>query len=95
MIGEYLEFLTNYIVKYCRYTQESVINTKDDPLKWWQENSHHYPYLAKIFKCCFPMVATSVPCERVFSKAGLLITDRRTRLKPNKVQQIMFLKENS
>lgn len=95
MIVKYCEFFTNHIVKYCRYTQESVIKRKDDALKWWQENSHHYPYLAKIVKYYFPMVATSVPCEKVFSKAGLLINDRRTRLKTNKVRQVMFLKENT
>lgn len=30
------------------------------------------------------ITATSVPCERVFSTAGLVLNDRRTRLKTKK-----------
>lgn len=80
---------------YFRYTQEGVIDRKDDPLQWWKDNGHHFPYLSKLIKHYFPMVATSVPCERVFSKTGLLINDRRTRLKASKVRQLIFLKENN
>lgn len=35
--------------------------------------------------------ATSVPSERVFSKAGFVCNQRRNRLEPKKVDQILFL----
>lgn len=40
------------------------------------------------------IVATSVPFERIFSKTGQIINDRRTRLQPNKVKQLIFLNAN-
>ncbi|KAF0682248.1 zinc finger BED domain-containing protein 1-like [Aphis craccivora] len=41
---------------------------------------------------CIP--ATSVPSERVFSKAGLLTNDRRNRLSPKNLNYIIFLNSN-
>lgn len=35
--------------------------------------------------------ATSVPCERIFSSAGLVLSDRRCRLKSEKVNMLLFL----
>lgn len=64
------------------------------PLKWWRDHHQKYPHLSQLFKQYGHIVATSVPCERIFSKAGQLITERRTRLDHNKVAQIMFLNGN-
>lgn len=38
---------------------------------------------------CIP--ATSVPSERVFSKAALICNQRRNRLEGKKIDQIIFL----
>lgn len=38
--------------------------------------------------------ATSVPCERIFSKTGQIISERRNRLSHNKVEKIIFLNAN-
>lgn len=40
------------------------------------------------------IMATSVPCERIFSKTGLTISDRRTRLLTQKVTQLAYLNVN-
>ncbi|CAM9648884.1 unnamed protein product, partial [Chrysoparadoxa australica] len=51
-----------------------------------------FPYLqgvARKFLCIMP---SSAPSERVFSSSGALITDKRTRLKPDRVEKIMLLK---
>lgn len=86
--------LSSAIVEVNRYLDERVIRMKEDPLQWWYLNKNIYPILAKVVKKNFCMVATSVPCERIFSKTGLIITDRRTRLKTQKVQQLIFLNAN-
>lgn len=40
------------------------------------------------------VVGSSVPCEIVFSKAGFAVSERRNRLKLNKINQILFLNHN-
>ncbi|KYQ53831.1 hypothetical protein ALC60_07240 [Trachymyrmex zeteki] len=41
---------------------------------------------------CIP--ATSVESERIVSSTGQLISDRRSRLKPNNVNMLTFLHKN-
>jgi len=50
--------------------------------------------LKMVAKKCFCIQASSCVSERVFSKAGQTISDRRTRLKPEVVDQLLFLNRN-
>lgn len=77
-----------------RYMDEEPLDRKKNPLKWWKENCHFYPNLSHVVRTRCHVVATSVPCERVFSKAGCLISERRTRLTTKKVKELMFLNMN-
>lgn len=70
------------IVELRSYTDEQMIDRHEDPLEFWQKREPSYPRLTKLAKKFLMIPATSVPCERVFSKAGELITDRRNRLGP-------------
>ncbi|KAF2899431.1 hypothetical protein ILUMI_06740 [Ignelater luminosus] len=72
------------IVEVQRYVEQEVLDRNLDPLRWWKEHEYAYPNLSTIVKerCC--ALATSVPCERLFSKAGQLLNDRRTRLHSSK-----------
>lgn len=80
------------IIEVQRYLEANILPRKEDPFKWWRENKYNFQYISKMAqeKLCFR--ASSVPCERLFSKAGLIIWDRRNRLK---VQQLLFLNVNS
>ncbi|CAG9840808.1 unnamed protein product [Diabrotica balteata] len=82
------------IVELNRYLDEECINRKENPLLWWKQNQFCYPLLAQIVKKHFCVVATSVPCERLFSKAGNMITQRRTRLSTKRAEQLLFLNSN-
>lgn len=64
------------------------------PLEWWRNHRAVYPHMAKLYIRQCNIVATSVPCERMFSKSGLIINQRRTRLTTKKVEKIMFLNVN-
>lgn len=64
------------------------------PLGWWRDHKYTYPNLSKLFKKYGNIMATSVPCERIFSKTGLIVSDRRTRLTTSKVEQLTFLNAN-
>jgi len=59
-----------------------------------EEHKYNYLYLhilAKQTLYCFG----SVPCERIFSKAGLTLNDRRYRFKSEKVEMLLFLNYKS
>ncbi|CAI6352613.1 unnamed protein product [Macrosiphum euphorbiae] len=58
------------------YLEDDIQNRNTDALKWWMVNKHIYPYLSQLSRRTLCCLGTSVPCERVFSKAGLLISDR-------------------
>ncbi|XP_036346191.1 zinc finger BED domain-containing protein 1-like [Rhagoletis pomonella] len=77
-----------------KYLNEDILNRKQDPLKWWHERKDVYPHLYKYVLKRFCIVATSVPCERVFSGAGQILNERRTLLKSNKLSNLMFLHSN-
>ncbi|XP_035218212.1 uncharacterized protein LOC118191514 [Stegodyphus dumicola] len=62
-----------------RYLQEPILSRKSDPLEWWEKNKNVFPNLYELSRKKLGLVATSVPCERVFSKAGLILNDRRNR----------------
>lgn len=78
-----------------KYVAEPYLARTEDPLVWWESRKLVYPRLYKIMltRLCIP--ATSVPCERIFSKAGHLISERRSRLTGKRVSEIMFVNFNN
>lgn len=64
------------------------------PLNWWRTHRFTYPYLSQLLRRYGNIMASSVPCERIFSKTGLIINDRRTSLSTDKVRQLVFLNVN-
>lgn len=61
-----------------------------DIKKWWFDNKHDFPNLARMFSrySCTP--ASSAPSERNFSEAGLIITNRRSNLLPTNVSNLII-----
>ncbi|CAH1997203.1 unnamed protein product [Acanthoscelides obtectus] len=86
--------LATAIAEIRMYLEEPNISRTENPLLWWKSRKLLYPTLAPLAKKYLSMVATSVPSERVFLKAGQLITERRNRLKSKHVEKLMFLNYN-
>lgn len=82
------------IVEVQRYLEDSIITRNHDPLKWWKDHAYNYPYLSVVARNTLCNLGTSVPCERIFSSAGLVLNDRRCRLKSEKVNMLLFLHYN-
>ena len=72
------------------YLTRAVIDPTEDPYEWWKEDDKKYPNVFMLAKNKLFVPATSVPSERLFSKAGTIITDRRNRLKPSNTEKIIF-----
>uniref|UniRef100_A0A182RJX0 Dimer_Tnp_hAT domain-containing protein n=1 Tax=Anopheles funestus TaxID=62324 RepID=A0A182RJX0_ANOFN len=56
-----------------------VAEPNDDPLEWWKLHKMQHPLLYQIMLRVLCIPASSVPCERVFSKAGEIETSKRNR----------------
>lgn len=64
------------------------------PLEWWRKNELKFPTIAHVARRVLSVPATSVPSERIFSAAGLLINKLRNRLSSSLVDNIIFLNKN-
>lgn len=82
------------IIEVDKYMTEPILARTKDPLMWWHERRHVYPLLYNYVLKRLHLVATSVPCERIFSKAGYTLNERRTRLKSKKLSQLLFISSN-
>lgn len=65
-----------------------------DVLSFWNETQKKLPTLSAVARKFLGITATSVASERVFSKTGYIVGDRRALLKPSKVQELTFLNCN-
>ena len=89
------QILSDAEVELDRYLREPVIKSKIlteqiDIYDWWQLNKHRYPHLYKLTLKYLSIPATSVPSERVFSKAGEIKSDLRSRIKADNLNSIIF-----
>lgn len=83
------------LIEITRYVEDGFLNRKEDPLLWWKKNSCYYPLMSTLVRRNSNTMGTSVPCERLFSKAGNLVTERRSRLKTKNVEKLLFLNANT
>ncbi|KAL4112258.1 hypothetical protein QTP88_016079 [Uroleucon formosanum] len=83
------------IVEIDKYLQEPLIPRHESPLKWWKDNQNVYPCLFELMKKRLCILATSVPCERIFSKAGQTISEKRSRLSSKNFEKMIFVNFNS
>lgn len=76
------------------FNKEPMLNRISCPLEWWQSRGNIYPNLYKMFKENCHVVVTSISCERMFSKAGCVLSDRRSRISTKRTSELIFLNAN-
>jgi len=59
------------------YSEEPFQPRSSNPLLWWQNRALIYPRLTQVMLGRLCIVATSVPSERVFSKMGQIISEKK------------------
>nr|XP_055075686.1 E3 SUMO-protein ligase ZBED1-like isoform X2 [Misgurnus anguillicaudatus] len=77
-----------------RYMTDPPLQRSADPLAYWSTHKAIYPHLYQLSKLFLCTPASSVPCERIFSKAGEIVSKKRNRLSPKTVEKIIFLNKN-
>ncbi|KAJ8728544.1 hypothetical protein PYW07_006240 [Mythimna separata] len=83
--------LSNSLVDVRQYLEKPVIDRKECPVKYWRYTNNRLKELAMLYLC---IPASSVPSERIFSKAGQILTERRNRLKDKRLNELLFIKQN-
>ncbi len=76
------------------YLQTMEACPETNPLEWWRQHEAHFPQVAKLAKKYLCIPATSAPSERAFSTSGNIVTCQRSALKPERVDQLVFLALN-
>jgi len=66
----------------------------DNPLRWWAQNKHRFPKLAKLAAKYFVVLPTEVPCERLFSAAGNILQEKRSTLDAEVMGELLLLHED-
>lgn len=78
-----------------KYIQIPKADLDSDPLAWWKIYKSEFPNLSLLSRKYLCIQGTSVPCERLFSYGGNVITDKRTSLSAEHAEQLIFLSKNS
>jgi len=77
------------------YVQARVDASSRDILAWWKENLYQFPKLATLARQVFAIPSSSAASERSFSAAGCTVSERRTALSPDTVDNILFVHSNN
>lgn len=64
------------------------------PFLYWEQQKLMFPNVYRLAVWFLYTLTSSVPCERVCSKAREIISKKRNRLEPTTVEQILFLYKN-
>ena len=65
-----------------------------DPYAWWNEKKEKFLIISQLARKMLGIRAASTPSKRLFSDAGNILTIKRSRIKPELFNRIMFLKRN-
>jgi len=73
------------------YLKQNILKLDENPLTEWENTKSVYPKLFKLAMKYLLIPATSVPSERLFSKAGDTISKTRNRLIGSRLSKLLFL----
>lgn len=76
------------------YLQTVEPDSETNPLEWWKQHEVNFPLVAMLAKKYLCIPATSSPSERAFSASGNIVTCKRSCLKPERIDQLVFLALN-
>ena len=94
-IDEEIDSLTTRAnLEILQYLSSPIIKRNVDPYEWWENNKCSYPLLHKLMKKMLSAPVSSVYSERLFSEAGNVLEERRSRLSATNSEKLIFLHHN-
>lgn len=84
------------------HTYDNTITIADDadpshmltPLQFWKNQAKGLPKLSMVARSVFAIPATQNKSERAFSSAGNVLTDLRTSLDPEHVDELLLIRSH-
>lgn len=76
------------------YFKEPKLSLENCPLQWWKATQNCLPLLAKLAKKYLCISAIHVASERAFNNSSSAFGENRSSVKPNHMDQLVFLAEN-
>lgn len=76
------------------YQMKYPVDEDTCPLVFFKEKGSSFPHLTRLAKMIFSIPASAVASESLFSEADEIATDRRNRLNPQLLEELLFLKKN-
>lgn len=73
------------------FSTKQVSHNEKDIITWWKNHETIFPFLSKMTRDVLATSATSVPSERVFSRAALIIRKHRNRLNADSIRSLVCL----
>ncbi|KAL7296892.1 hypothetical protein TKK_0010282 [Trichogramma kaykai] len=74
-----------------KYFSSSTINREGDVLEYWKNAADFFPLLHHIAINHQAILATTIPSERLFSRAGRIRSDSRNRSNADHLNMMLFL----
>ena len=74
-----------------QYLEIQRISRQEDIFKYWTNVERTFPFLWKLALRQLSIIATTVPSERLFSRAGLIKRDNRNKLTGTHLNMLLFL----
>lgn len=79
----------------CYKAEETVKNPNSvDVIDWWKNKSGAFPLLSNAARFVFSIPAGSSATENSFSAVGFIFSDRRTKMKPKTLENLLLLRSN-
>ncbi|CAF3419947.1 unnamed protein product [Rotaria socialis] len=86
-----ITFKNDELERYLRMNIEDIYK-QSNPLKFWHDHQSKFPGLSLLARRLFSIRITSAGVEGQFSLAGLTITQRRSSLDPDRVNDVLFVR---
>ena len=81
------------VTKYLSSSEKPTEAERADPLLFWKNSN--CMELASVARIYLSASASSVPCESMFSVAGLMLNGRRSSLAPHNFNRLIFIHDNA
>ncbi|XP_026482483.1 zinc finger BED domain-containing protein 4-like [Ctenocephalides felis] len=78
-----------------RYIEEPIVSLHEDPLMWWSSRKLVYPHLYEVVLKRLNIPGNAIPGERIFTKAGSELNERRASLGSKYLAELQFIASNA